>query len=178
MTRKTYHWVLINTSNEGSVERYCHNCGRKVIFTDSMKRRRNANGKTIHEYAIYKCEKDHTWNLPLSTYKALNDVEHHEVSDSVQKACSYEFLNLMDLRNEEVKEIEIILEEVSGRWRTDKLLGDRIRDLSRSKVCELIRLEKILLDGKAVKQDSLLKKQQIITISLDGLFADNIPVQP
>ena len=45
--------------------RYCPGCGRVVPFRDSGKIRRNANGKTIHAFAIFKCPKDHTWNCRL-----------------------------------------------------------------------------------------------------------------
>lgn len=43
-----------------TIERYCHNCGKKVLFTDSLKRRQNANGKNLYNYAIFKCSNGHT----------------------------------------------------------------------------------------------------------------------
>jgi hypothetical protein len=167
MRRTTYHWNLKDVSNEGSIVRYCHNCGKNAIFKDSKKRRRNANGKTIFEYAIYKCEKDHTWNIPVGIYKSVSYMEPYETTNNVQEMCSDGILNLSELRNEGIKVIEIILEEVTGRWRIDKALGERIRDLSRNKLVELIKQERVLVDGKAVKQDHLLKAQQEIVIFLD-----------
>ena len=47
------------------IRRYCPGCGRVVSFHDSGKIRRNANGKTIHAFAIFKCSKDHIWNRRL-----------------------------------------------------------------------------------------------------------------
>jgi hypothetical protein len=167
MRRKTYHWNLKDVSNEGSIMRYCHNCGKSAIFKDSKKRRRNANGKTIFEYAIYKCQKDHTWNLPMSIYKSVSYMEQYETGNNVQAMYSDDILNLSKLNNEGIKLIEIILEEVTGRWRIDKALGERIQDLSRNKLVELIAQERVLVDGKAVKQDYLLKAQQEITILLE-----------
>lgn len=173
---KTYQWKLIGVTNDSSVERYCHNCGRKVVFKDSRKRRRNANGKTIYEYAIYKCDKDHTWNSLINTYKTLNETESLQLNDNVTETYSYDTLNLMVLREEGINEIVIVLEEVIGKWRIDKLLGDRIRDLSRTKISEIIHNHKVLLDGKVVKKDSLLKKQQVIAILLDDLSVSDTMV--
>jgi hypothetical protein len=124
MIKKTYHWKLHNITNGSSVMRYCHNCGRKVIFRDSEKRRRNANGKTIYEYAIYKCEKDHTWNLLVNTYKAVNSMDHFNLKNyNIPEMISFEIISLIDQKNEGIGEIEIILEEVTGKWRIDKLLS-------------------------------------------------------
>ncbi|HPL54232.1 MAG TPA: hypothetical protein PLW11_08900 [Bacillota bacterium] len=67
--KRTHHWKLTNVSDDNTTMRHCHNCGRKVIFVDSGKRRRNANGKNIYEYAIYKCKKGHTWNRLLGITK-------------------------------------------------------------------------------------------------------------
>jgi hypothetical protein len=119
MSKQIYHWNLVDVSNDNSIMRYCHNCGKNVIFRDSKKRRRNANGKTIFEYAIYKCEKDHTWNMPVGTYQSVNYKEHDETSENVSEVDSYETFDLMELKNEGVKEIEIILGEVIG-WKDDK----------------------------------------------------------
>ncbi|HOS69798.1 MAG TPA: cytoplasmic protein [Bacillota bacterium] len=177
--KRIYHWELIDTSTNNKVERYCHNCGRKVVFEDSTKRRHNANGKNIYEYAIFKCKNGHTWNrlLGISKSKQLEDEEHSEEAECFQNVSSCGHLNLLELKNEGVNEIEIILDKVLGRWRIDAILGGRIHNLSRSKICELIRNKKILLDGKAVKQNCILKEEQTVTILLEGLFVSDTPVQ-
>jgi hypothetical protein len=159
-----YHWELIDAANDSSIIRYCHNCGKNAIFKDSKLRRRNANGKTIYEYAIYKCEKDHTWNMPMGQYPPLMYQEDLETAESIDKEDNFKILNLADLKNEGLNEIEIILETVIGRWRLDKLLANRIRDLSRNKASEMIKFKKVLLDGKITKQDALVKKGQRIMI--------------
>jgi hypothetical protein len=167
--KRIYHWELIDNSKDNTIERYCHNCGRKVVFKDSTKRRQNANGKNIYEYAIFKCENGHTWNLLLGIAKSkqLKDEECIEARESVPKVSSFDSLNLLELKNEGVNEIEIILDKVLGRWRIDMILGDRIQNLSRSKACELIKNKNILLDGEAVKQSHILKEQQKVTILLE-----------
>ncbi len=164
MSKMTYKWILNDTSNDSSVVRYCHNCGRKMSFRDTKKRRRNVNGKTIFEYAIYKCEKDHTWNLLVNTYKAVKNMELPQLEDRIPEMCNLDIISLKEHINQGIREIVIFLEEVTGKWRIDKLLGDRIQDVSRTKVCELIRQGRVLLDGKDVKPDVILKKQQTITI--------------
>ena len=74
MQKQTYQWRLYGDTND-TVVKYCSHCGSKVVFTDSGKRRRNANGKNLYEYAIYKCERDHTWNRVLKTYKASTETK-------------------------------------------------------------------------------------------------------
>jgi hypothetical protein len=63
-------WNVHAENNAWIVEKWCPNCKKKTEFRDSGKRRQNANGKNIFEYAIYKCKKGHTWNLKLRKYKA------------------------------------------------------------------------------------------------------------
>jgi hypothetical protein len=172
MTRKVYYWDLRDFSVGNSLERYCHNCGCKVIFTDSKLRRRNANGKTIYEYAIYKCVHGHTWNKPMGIYKSDQNPEFPETRENFtsvtkKQVSVMETISLEELQNEGIYEIEILLEEVIGRWRIDKLLGERIQGISRGKVCKLIRLGRVLIDGKAVKQDYVVKKHQKIGIILN-----------
>ena len=69
MNQLSLNWELYEERID-SVERYCSGCGNKVAFYDSMVRRHNANGKKIFQYAIYKCEKGHTWNKVLNKYLA------------------------------------------------------------------------------------------------------------
>ena len=62
------NWEIHNEENDKE-ERYCHNCGKKVIFTDSLKRRQNANGKNIYHFAIYKCPSDNSWDKVINIFK-------------------------------------------------------------------------------------------------------------
>ena len=166
MSKMTYQWILGGISNDRPILKYCHNCGRKVSFRDSMKRRHNANGKKIFEYAIYKCERYHTWNLLLNTYKAGENIKFSELEVQTVGIGDFDSIHLSEHRGGDIEKIDIFLEEINGRWRVDKLLGDRIADVSRTEICELIRQGKILLDGKEVKQNAILKSQQTITIIL------------
>lgn len=167
--KKIYYWELYDSSLEISIERYCHNCSKTVSFKNSGKRRHNANGKDIYEYAIYKCEKGHTWNLLLRKYKSSNSTNKEIDTDSPEKPCIYDNLDLHEIKKQGIEEIEIILNEVTGKWRIDKLLSDRIQDMSRSRICELIKSKNILLDGNHAKQGSTLRRYQKITISVKEL---------
>ena len=137
------------------------------------------NGKNIYEYAIFKCKNGHTWNqlLGIAKSKQFKDEEHSEEAECFQNVSSCDHINLLKLKNEGVNEIEIILDKVLGRWRIDAILGGRIQNLSRSKICELIKNKKILLDGKAVKQNYILREKQMITISLEDLYVSDTPAQ-
>lgn len=175
--KRIFRWELLDYSLKALVERYCHNCGKKAVFKDSGKRRHNANGKDIYEYAIYKCEKNHTWNMVLEKYKSTEGTNYKTVSYSEEKPCIYNSLDFLEAKEQGIKEIEIILDEVVGKWRIDKLLGERTKSLSRNKICELIKSECILLDGKCAKHGSILKRHQKITILIPKIFSNNIPEQ-
>lgn len=146
---------------DSTVERYCSQCGKKAAFSDSGKTRCNANGKNLYEYAIYKCERDHTWNRLIRIYKPSESEEALLPAESVFVCGSVESIVLAEAGSDE---IEIILEEVTGKWRLDKLLGDRIADVSRNAICRMIEAGTIRVDGMPVKHNLILKTNQVIAI--------------
>ncbi len=161
MHKKTYRWSLFKDTN-GPVERYCSHCGKKTLFTDSGKTRHNANGKNLYEYAIYKCERDHTWNRMLRIFKAAGPIEAITIQSECTIGCGND--DSIILMDPGVDEIEIILEEVTGKWRLDKLLSEKIADVSRNAICKMIEAGAVRVDGMVVKQNTNLKKSQVITI--------------
>ncbi len=163
MQKQTYQWRLFQDTSE-TVVRYCSHCGNKVVFTDSGKRRNNANGKNLYEYAIYKCERDHTWNRMLNTYKASAGTEDIPLHQESIIGCGNEDIRLSQHIAAGIDEIEIVLEEVTGVWRLDKLLGDRIPDASRSVICKMIQTGAVKVDGGIAKQSLHVRKDQVITI--------------
>lgn len=78
--------------------------------------------------------------------------------------CSNENIELLHFIEEGMDEIEIFLEEVIGKWRLDKLLGEKIPDTSRNVICKMIDNGAIRVDGRTVRQNMRLKKHQVITI--------------
>ncbi|NLD45935.1 MAG: cytoplasmic protein [Clostridiaceae bacterium] len=165
MEKNILRWQLYESGESQSVERYCHNCGKKVLFQDSLKRRHNANGKDIFEYAIYKCENGHSWNKMLDTYKASEDkITPDKVKE--KETLKLDFISVSAYREAGIGEVVIILEEVRGKYRIDKLLSQQIVDLSRSQIEKLIDDGLILINDEKTKASSQIRTAQKITIKL------------
>lgn len=161
-----FKWSLAPEHQGESFEKYCPNCGKKVLFVDSQMRRRNANGKDIYEYAIYKCPKDHTWNESIRQYKA-SDSFSNESTESVESFdTSFQPLLIAECLEKGVQKIEIYLDSVVGKWRIDKLLADRISELSRTRIQEFIEAGWITINEQKIKPDEILKQSQKITLNI------------
>ncbi len=167
MQRLLITWE-ISSQVDGSMNRYCHGCGRKVNFTDSLKRRKNANGKMIYEYAIYKCEKEHTWNRLLKTYHAKHyDPKQESDCRTVNTASVVDKIITKDCSRMGFTEIEIFIKKIEGDWRLDKLLARYMEGTSRSQIEKYIREGKILVDNEVVKTKTMIREGQVIVIILD-----------
>ncbi|MDF2590866.1 MAG: hypothetical protein K0S75_332 [Clostridia bacterium] len=167
MNKLTLKWEF-NDITEDQVERYCHNCSKKVLFTDSMKRRKNANGKSLYEFAIYKCERDHTWNKLLKICSAHTDnnaFPEEEILEISQFEAAKEFL-ISETKATGIGEIEIYVKNIEGRQRIDKLLALYISDLSRTQIKVWIDSGKIQIDNCDVKPDTPIRNHQTIQIKL------------
>jgi hypothetical protein len=175
-TRVILKWHVYEEIKQNSVERYCHNCGKKVLFKDCLIRRENANGKNIYRFAIYKCEKGHTWNKTLKIFKSYKNMKENvfveKETEENDKCYLSESFMLSTYKELGVKEIEIILEKVEGKWRLDKLLSSRIEGLSRSKIQKLIEEQKILIDGRVVKPNQLVRENESITIKVNSTYEE------
>jgi hypothetical protein len=176
MRKLSLRWNLV--SNEAqTLERYCHNCGKKVIFTDSKLKRHNANGKNIYQYAIFKCEKGHTWNKSIYIYKAVELGEDFDYRDGLNEASvdssgitgelplkisinSYQALGF--------EAVEIFIAVANKKWRLDKLLGNYVEDLSRTQIKKYIEDGRFTVDGKKVKADTAVRPNQTIVLSITG----------
>jgi len=162
MSSSILKWRLNDRIN--SIEKYCPKCGKKVLFHDSHIRRRNANGKDIFEYAIYKCDRDHTWNRKIREYKAKNyrgnEWEFTEEPDREDAGT----LSVREFLDNRIDCIEIRLESPGGPLRLDKILAGRIQDLSRTKIKNLIDKGLILVNHKPVKPDKFLNTGDMISL--------------
>lgn len=168
MEKIRFQWRLIEALTEKEVERYCHNCGKKVLFKDSLKRRRNANGKNIYEYAIYKCSSGHTWNHKLAAYKSAEEADTMAFYQT-NVSSKLDLLEIAVYEKTAISVIEIELEQVIGKWRIDKLLAQQVKDLSRSQIEKRIKNGAVLLNGEIVKPSALLKEKQRITLFVNFL---------
>lgn len=157
-------WNLIDSSVE-SVERYCPHCGKVVNFEDSLKRRQNANGKDIYEYAIFKCEKDHTWNKKLRNIKASSGLENNpmECAGAVEENQE---IHVEQLRSEGIHSIHILIERVENRWRVDATLASKLVGVSRSQIQKLIKQGAIQVNSLNVSPKYFLRAGDTITIEI------------
>ncbi|MBM7616221.1 S4 domain-containing protein [Alkaliphilus hydrothermalis] len=158
------NWEIYNSGVEVE-ERYCSSCGKKVDFTDTLKRRQNANGKNIYHFAIYKCPKNHTWNKVLGSFKSVPGLEN--LQEQVQSnATEAEEIYLTKLMEEGIKEVDIHLTILEKKERLDKLLASKIKDYSRNQVVELIRMGLVKVNGEEVSAKLNLREKDVLTLSL------------
>ena len=167
MNKLTLIWAF-NDIDEDKVERYCHNCNKKVQFADSMKRRKNTNGKNIYEYAIYKCERGHTWNKLTNACKTHTDINGFIEAEmpEVVKCETPRTLLISEAIVLGIQEIEIVVKNINGRQRIDKLLALYLTDLSRTQIKLWIDQGCIQIDNVNVKPDTLIRNQHTIQIKL------------
>jgi len=164
LTKLKLTWYINNSEIDSEI-RYCHNCGLKVEFKDSMKRRQNANGKNIFYFSIYKCPKGHTWNKAIDTFKTLSGLENtYEEAPYIES--KYEELNILLLKEAGIKEINILLKGLSQKIRLDKFLSEKIMDISRTELVKLIDKGLIRINGKIIKAKIPLKEEDIISLML------------
>lgn len=166
MRKKKLAWRLNRHEKTTRVRKYCPHCKETVLFTDSLKRRKNANGKNIYEFAIYKCDRDHTWNKKLSRYKASLKDSHHAKGSVKEEDSPEKPLELSRFRRCGYDMVEIDLQHVRGKWRLDSLLSEYIAGISRAQIKKMIEREHITIDGDRVKAGSFLRTNQTISILL------------
>lgn len=153
---RTYHIHLRLSGSDSGIERYCPGCGRVVIFHDSGKIRRNANGKTIHGFAIYKCPRDHTWNRRLDAMPA-----GPAKSASIPGAQAEEKARLEDIWDRGFSRVDLHLEITGGGLRLDKALSEAFTGLSRSDAQRLISGGRVLLAGCSTAKQGLILRHTV-----------------
>lgn len=161
----TFHWKLSQIP-ERAVKKHCKMCGKLSVFTDTNVRRHNANGKNIYQYAIYKCEKNHTWNQKLAIYKTFS--EHiAEIEEQKEESSIMPAIPIISLAEQGIKVIHIVLDNVIGKHRIDKVLANQIEDWSRSQIIKKIEKGTIQLNEQVIKPSSRLSKRDRISIFID-----------
>ncbi|WP_409342760.1 S4 domain-containing protein [Paenibacillus sp. MBLB4367] len=161
MNRLQLNWRICENL-EQTVRRYCSNCGRIVPFEDTLRRRHNANGKNIHRYAIYKCVNNHTWNQKLEAYKA-GERESVILEEKDSPYASAHSLSLSELKQANIGMVEIRLDAVEGVSRLDKMLSERIEDVSRSQIAKWIAEGTVLIDGAPASPNARIRTGQIVS---------------
>jgi len=165
MLNITFHWKLSQIPERG-VKKHCKMCGELSVFTDTNVRRHNANGKSIYQYAIYKCEKNHTWNKKLAVYKTFS--EHvPEIEEQKEETSIVSAIPITSLVEQGLKVIHIVLDDVIGKHRIDKVLANQIEDWSRTQIIDKIEKGAIQLNEQVIKPSSRLSKGVRISIFID-----------
>lgn len=128
-------------------------------FHYSGKTRRNANGKTIFQFEIFKCSRDHTWNRsvpvsPLGTERSLHSMEEPAPAAGLEP-IPYEHWRLG---------MEIQLEWVEGKWRLDKTLAKGLAQTTRAGIALLIRSGDILVNDTQPEGKKILRSGDVIKI--------------
>lgn len=161
------NWNIYNGKIDKE-ERYCHNCGKKVEFKDSLKRRQNANGKNIFHFAIYKCPNGHTWNKGIDTFKAKPGLENGDEEFVIQES-KYDEIRIAQFRKDGITEIEIHINILQDKIRIDKFLSSKIQDISREKIVELITKGVIRVNNNQVKSKVNLRAKDVITLLISKI---------
>ena len=179
MDRLYMEWLNVGEEGAEEVLRRCQGCGKKVIFKDSMVRRENANGKNIYRWAIYKCEKGHTWNRKLKDFKAHSDMRDNIAPDTpsklyrrtheeqVESVHINEDSSLSEIMENGYEEIVIKVRQVLSRVRLDLLVSQRFTDISRSRAKKMIERGEVLINDAAVKGNSFVKEDCEIRVVLN-----------
>ncbi|MBU5675477.1 hypothetical protein KQI88_03490 [Alkaliphilus sp. MSJ-5] len=161
------NWNIYNGKIDKE-ERYCHNCGKKVEFKDSLKRRQNANGKNIFYFAIYKCPNGHTWNKGIDTFKAKSGLENVDEDFMIQES-KYDEIQIAQFKKDGITEIEIYINTLQEKIRIDKFLSSKIQDISREKIVELITKGFIRVNNNQVKSKVNLREKDVVTLLISKI---------
>ncbi|MGE8206669.1 S4 domain-containing protein [Heyndrickxia sp. NPDC080065] len=159
-------WSLIHSTNDEVIVRYCKHCGKKVEFKDSLIRRHNSNGKNTYRYAIYKCEKDHTWNKKLSIYKAYTEhaIIKEEINDVGKEEI--EIIDIESVAKQGISQICIKIIQASEGYRLDKLLAERVQNWNRSEIVKKIKNGRIQVNYEFCKPSQKIIENSIISVML------------
>ncbi len=149
-------------------KRYCHNCGKKVEFKDSLKRRQNSNGKNIFHFEIYKCPKGHTWNRPVETFKTVSGL-NNTIVELNHYESKYNELSITSLIYEGVTEVEILLNVLKQKVRLDKFLSSKISDNSRAEIVKLINEGFVRINVKQARPNANLKEKDVVTLLIGNI---------
>ncbi|PJI07744.1 MULTISPECIES: S4 domain-containing protein [Clostridium] len=161
------NWYIYKNETDHEI-RYCHNCGTKVEFKDSLKRRQNANGKNIFYYAIYKCPNGHTWNKKIDTFKTTAGLKNN-YKENNEKENIYENFSIAQVLQDGIDEVQIFLKEMCTKERLDKFLAEKIVDFTRGQVVKAIEKGKIKVNGCMVKANVRLRVNDIISLELNDI---------
>ncbi|HCM19037.1 MAG TPA: hypothetical protein DHW84_12470 [Firmicutes bacterium] len=153
-------------NNRNVINRYCANCGKVVPFADSGKVRRNANGKNIHVFAIYKCPKDHTWNKRVTEESLAAAAGREDDCPAADPQTTPRPLSVNELRGAGFSTIVIRILAAPAGIRLDQVLAQYLREISRSEWQRRIKEGSVLVNENIVKASFALRESVEVSIAL------------
>jgi hypothetical protein len=136
-----------------------------------MKRRHNANGKAVYQFAIYKCPNDHTWNKKLAIYKAKTVLSTEDVEMKIENEVAKDPIeSVQELLQQGVKTIQISIQSMDKPIRLDLVLSTRIQDLSRTQIQKWIKQGRVHENSQIVSPKYLVRAQDQIHFHLGRIL--------
>lgn len=166
MTVVHHYWEIIKKQTIRSEVKHCKMCGKNSRFTDTNIRRHNSNGKHIYRFAIYKCEKNHTWNKKLDIYKAFRKHERIHGREPLNRKSILTEIPVHLYLESQISQVQITIKSIEGVYRIDSLLSQQIPDWSRTVIVDNIRNGFILINGQTIKPSTKVLPYDIIMIML------------
>lgn len=160
----TMPMVLLQKPKADTIRRHCKMCKKVTVFSDTTIRRHNANGKYIYQFAIFKCPKNHTWNMKLDIYKSFSD---HVIPENLIPTEFETFMEPARYSIQGLKEqpaIEFKVTVVEGSFRLDQALASHIEGLSRTEISRKIKNGTILLNNEKTKPSQKVSLHDTILI--------------
>jgi len=157
----THQWRL--SAPECAVLKYCRRCQQTTEFRHSGKTRRNANGKTLFQFDIFKCSRDHTWNRSVP----VNPAGAERSPRSTRESTPHVFPEPI-AHEDWCRGIEIQLEHVEGKWRLDKTLTLGLAQSTRAGVARLIRAGGVLVNNAQPEGKRILRSGDVIKIFINN----------
>lgn len=167
MTVIHHYWEILKKQTVRSEVKHCKMCGKNSTFTDTNIRRHNSNGKHIYRFAIYKCEKNHTWNKKLDIYKAYRKHERVYGREPINLNNTLTEIPIHLYLENRISEVHITIKSIEGVYRIDSLLSQQIPDWSRTAIVDKIKSGSILVNNHCIKPSMKVMPCDIISIQLD-----------
>ncbi|WP_432760112.1 S4 domain-containing protein [Lysinibacillus zambalensis] len=90
-----------------------------------------------------------------------------EMEDQKEDFSILSTIAISSLAEQGIKIIHIVLDDVTGKHRIDKVLANQIEDWSRSQIIKKIEKGTIQLNDQIIKPSSRLSKGECIAIFID-----------
>ena len=140
MQKVQLSWSLYE-NEQNTIEKYCKNCRRTTLFTDTNIRRHNANGKTYTALPFINVRKIIRGIKNCVFINHLLIMWKQSICLSKDQTETTTTISITQHKESGVAEITIVLDIVFGSHRMDKALSTYISDWSRTRIVDKIKTE-------------------------------------